>query len=151
MLLLILMSVLAFACGVMMKPQVSGGLSKNGVLWFMNESSSKERSLASFLIAVPFWIWALIKFITAGDPDLGGISFLLVMISSISVYRSPSRVSIRGLCLSCFVVSLNYLLPLFMMTLPTSFQVYLAIGAIYWLIMAIWNLKARNVSSSGAI
>ena len=137
--------------------------------WFFTKSSKKVRAFGTFLIAVPFWTWAALKIIRNGDPDLGAVTFLLVMISCMiticihdngtccilvkkndghgntnikSTTSSTSRIPSFMLIFANGLLSLNYGLPLFFMHLPFTFNLYLVIGAIYWAIMGIWNWNA---------
>lgn len=132
-------------------------LDKEGVHWLFINSPTKPRSVTTCCVALPFWLWAIVKVIKNGDPDLGAISFLLVIASCGFVIFCQSSTNIRErrsisscdiatcimLLISNVLVSLNYALPIFW-DLPLTFKIYVVIGALYWLAIAIWNWKGRS-------
>ncbi len=151
--LLIVVSIIAIVVSIKLSNRHGDGLR-----WFITKSSSKVRSKVTAFVAFPFWIWAVYKVITKGDPDLGSITFLLVLISaSLNVHcddknNNPGCVKKTAVFMlfSNVLLSLNYCLPLFTMKLPKTFYVYLVIGAVYWALMAIWNWKGHRAEMEKA-
>ena len=47
------------------------------------------------------------------------------------------------LLISNGLISLNYAYPYFIYDLPLTFQIYLAVGAIYWALLGVWNWKGQ--------
>ena len=109
------------------------------------------------VVSATFWAWASYKLLALHDADLGVVSFLIAFTMS---YRTcdlcavqVSRVSSRRRAplsqqrtlhpLALIVVVVNYLYVLLMIDgLPSTFQLYLLIGAVYWIGAAagIWML-----------
>ena len=133
-------------------------VNKETLAWYFTKSSTLFRAKVTTAIALPFWIWAMYKVIHNGDHDLGAITFALVMISCVFVIISTNqsngvsqrqlnqllkRTSPIMLLISNILLTCNYLLPIFMMSLPWSFNVYLVVGAVYWAYMGVWNWKAH--------
>jgi len=99
----------------------------------------QHHAIATGVVALVFWAWALQKVLVHGDPDLGVVSFAVVIAASANGYRcgsqrEPERMRWQRWFLSgaTVLVTLNYLLALVFIPLPGSFQAYLAIGALYW-------------------
>jgi len=150
--LLMVTSAISIVYGIVSNPS-SGGLNCAGINWFFTKSPKTVRAVATAIVALPFWIWAANK-VAKGAMDLGVISFLLVLISSSGVVYSsnsnnPSSLTSSILLLiSNACVSINYALPFFLYDIPLSFQVYLAIGVVYWVVVCFWNWKGRTISFS---
>mmetsp|Transcript_2236 Transcript_2236/g.2701 ORF Transcript_2236/g.2701 Transcript_2236/m.2701 type:complete len:176 (-) Transcript_2236:259-786(-) len=130
----------------------SNNIDKEGVNFLFMHSPTKPRAAFTLCIALPFWLWALEKVIMNGDPDLGAISFLLVIVScGFVLSRSTesagccdcSNVPCIMLLLSNALVSLNYIVPL-SFDLPLTLKIYFAIAALYWAILCVWNWKGRK-------
>jgi hypothetical protein len=95
-------------------------------------------AIATGFVALVFWLWALRKVLTDGDPDLGVVSFGAVLAASWSGYlcgaqRESGRMRWQRWVLlgATALVTLNYLMAL-ALPLPESFKAYLGIGAAYW-------------------
>ena len=116
----------------------------NKLKWFLKNSSTQVRAKATCTIALPFWIWALYKVISENIPDLGAVTFFLVIISCTYVNYVNNYCSLVMLLMSNALVSLNYGLPLVTMTLPFTFNIYLVVGALYWIFMCNWNWRSRK-------
>jgi len=148
--LLFLLSTIALLYGAIRSSTAS--LSLEGLQSFFKHSSPKERAVATATVAFPFWIWALWKVLLYGDPDLGVISFFLVLIScALVIFRSSNAQQQPSMLLlaSNEMVSLNYALPfLFPVDLANSFKIYLAVGAVYWSFVAVWNWKVERNSTT---
>jgi len=113
--------------------------------WFFHDSPASTRAHATGIVALTFWIWAVKKVWIDSDHDLGCISFLLVIVSCTKVYCTSSPLATcppRMLLAANGIVCLNYLLPIVMMDLPGSFRLYLGIGAVYWVVLGVWNWRA---------
>eukprot|EP00548_Thalassiothrix_antarctica_P000578 CAMPEP_0194138362 /NCGR_PEP_ID=MMETSP0152-20130528/8168_1 /TAXON_ID=1049557 /ORGANISM="Thalassiothrix antarctica, Strain L6-D1" /LENGTH=162 /DNA_ID=CAMNT_0038835791 /DNA_START=18 /DNA_END=506 /DNA_ORIENTATION=+ len=123
---------------------------ERGIIFFLKQSSAYERALSTIIVASPFWIWAAYKVIAVGDPDLGAVSFLLVVISaSFLRWKKKNTLASILLILSNVLVSVNYMLPFFMnIELPFTFYVYLVFGAVYWAGMSFWNYHAYQQEKS---
>ena len=138
---------------------ISIHINKETLKWYFTKSSTPFRAKATAIIALPFWIWAIYKIIKNGDPDLGGISFALVMISCFFVMFATSqpqqnqllkRSASIMLLISNNILACNYLFPLFVMSLPWSFNMYLVVGAVYWECVCVWNWKAHSMEATTA-
>lgn len=105
----------------------------------LSSNSLRIRASAAGIVAFPFWIWAVRKWVSLKRPDLGAISFLLVMIMTLYARRFPSSYSGRLLLfIACETVSVNYFFPIFVFDLPRTFNIYLLIGSIYWTAIGVW-------------
>jgi len=149
--LLIVLSIVGVGIGV----AVNGYKGMND---FLVNSPTSTRAFLTMTIALPFWVWAVIKVVRSGAKDLGAISFLLVILSCACVMAStkkqqqlfqqqlssPSCASIL-LLVANVTVSLNYLLPFFLnLDLTFSFYAYLVCGSLYWAGMGFWNWKGSS-------
>jgi uncharacterized membrane protein len=92
-----------------------------------------------FSVALPFWLWATRKVIATGDHDYGAATFACVLLSSLMTIRTTRTPDDGGfrlrwpLTVACALVAANYLYVLVAVDgLPFSFEVYLAIGAVWW-------------------
>eukprot|EP00588_Corethron_pennatum_P015012 CAMPEP_0194280766 /NCGR_PEP_ID=MMETSP0169-20130528/18695_1 /TAXON_ID=218684 /ORGANISM="Corethron pennatum, Strain L29A3" /LENGTH=173 /DNA_ID=CAMNT_0039025615 /DNA_START=103 /DNA_END=624 /DNA_ORIENTATION=+ len=144
--LLAIVSILVVPHGIYLSSPEGVGYDTEGVRWFFTASSAKVRSIATASVAVPFWIWAVYKVVSAGAHDLGAVSFALVIASCVFVGRSDSptsKIPAISLLISNGLVSLNYVYPYFLYDLPLTFQIYLAVGVIYWALVGVWNWKAQ--------
>ena len=129
----------------------NGSLDKEGVCWVLIDSPNKPRSIATFCVALPFWLWVLEKVIKNGYPYGGLITFLLVTVSCVLVFgRNSNQAGGKTSSSSCpcimlpisnVLVSLNYTVPLllpllfplpFQPDLPLTFNVYPGVGGLYW-------------------
>ncbi len=139
--LLIVVSTIA----IVVSTNLMNNSSHNSLTWFFTKSPSEVRSKVTVFVAFPFWMWAVYRVITKGDPDIGSITFLLVIISALLNirYEDKSKTAVFML-FSNVLLSLNYGLPLlalFKVKIPISLCTYLGIGSAYWAFMAIWNWK----------
>jgi len=112
--------------------------------WFFHDSPASTRAHATGIVAIVFWIWAMKQVLVDSSPDLGAISFLLVLASCSKVYCAAPHATCppRTLLAANGIVCLNYLLPIVTMSLPGSFNLYLGTGAVYWVILGVWNWQA---------
>jgi len=101
-------------------------------------------SVATATVAVCFWLWAVQKVVMQGDPDMGALTFALVLASTYNgsqhamhgkgLFSSSVRTQklLHG-CASTAIV-LNYALVVWSpLGLPGTFKLYLVLGALYWL------------------
>lgn len=100
-------------------------------------------AITLFTVALTFWLWAATKVLTAGAHDYGAATFLAVLVTSFGTYKATLthgdaflratyrlRLPLAG---SCALVAANYLYVLLAVpSLPSSFQIYLAVGAAWW-------------------
>jgi len=145
--LLAIVSILVVPHGIYLSSPEGVGYGMEGVRWFFTTSSAKVRSLATAIVAVPFWIWAVYKVVSAGAHDLGAVSFALVIASCTFVGCSDSptsKIPAILLLVSNGLVSINYVYPYFIYDIPLTFQIYLAVGAIYWALVGVWNWKGQT-------
>lgn len=112
--------------------------------WLFYDSPASTRAHATGIVAVVFWIWAVKQVLVNGSPDLGSISFLLVLVSCSNVGCAAPNATCppRMLLAANGIVCLNYLLPIVTMSLPGSFNLYLGVGAVYWVVVGVWNWQA---------
>ena len=100
-------------------------------------------AITTFTVAMTFWLWATHKVLTAGAHDYGAATFIAVLVTSFATYRATLthrdaflRATYRlrlPLTASCALVAANYLYVLLAIpSLPSSFQIYLAVGAAWW-------------------
>ena len=140
-------------------------INKETLKWYFTQSSTSIRAKVTAIIALPFWIWALFHVLFV-DPDLGVVTFALVIISCFYVnYTHRSSRSNRSqnqnetptshnyqkgasitLLISNILLTCNYLLPAFFMSWPWSFLLYLVIGGVYWAYMCVWNWRGVSIS-----
>ena len=130
-------------------------------------AESMRRALITFTVAAPFWMWAVYKVLGMSDMDYGALTFMLVMLACVRVRRDSAAIiastaplpsleqkeagasRVAGMRLymrvSTGLVAANYLYVL--MTRPamdSSFQIYLFLGAVYWLAIGHWNAGILN-------
>ena len=115
-----------------------------GLQWYLQKSPPVVRALSTAIIAFPFWIWAVHKFTMQGKSDLGAFTFFFVIVSVTLVVRTSSTSSKKLLLVANVLVALNYLFPIFVFDLPSTFVAYLWIGTVYWFGMAYWNFQAKE-------
>ena len=145
--LLLLMITIAVISGIRSSTNEGRRVDKEGLQWFLERSPAKVRSIATATIALPFWMWAVFKFLKNGDPDLGAITFLLVMIScgvTASNTDGTSMVPSAMLLFANILLTLNYFFPVYALDLPVTFNVYLVTAGLVWIYMSVWNWKGRN-------
>ena len=86
-------------------------------------------------VAFPFWLWAVFKVTSLGDPDLGAGTFLVLLCASAwGVTKGPDYPEKQrfATAFGCGLVALNYGYALMIVSGPGTFQLYLAVGAIFW-------------------
>ncbi len=151
-LLLLAFSILAGACfGALASPPWRGIAPGMGCF-----------AVFSGMVAAPFWLWAVLKVVSRGDPDLGAVSFALVLYSSCFTVLTACRISgtaplpakaalgrrmlvwSRRSAVAAAVVSANYAFIIFKPNLPGTFRMYLAVGAVFWLAVACAWLYLRD-------
>ena len=119
-------------------------------------------AISNGVVALFFWLWAMKKVLLEGDPDIGAVSFALLIISSVHAHRVATSQDVDMLqrrrfkrqrvllVVATVVIVLNYSLALFI-DLPPTFRLYLAVGAFSWLCAGGWGwyqlAKLRNRSS----
>ena len=145
--LLIIVSIVGVISSIKISNNHTGILDVDGLRWFLTKSPPQVRATVTGLIALPFWIWALCRVVMSGIPDVGVISFLLVMIASVLNIKFINNMNHATcpayLLLVCnIMLSLNYsLAAILIRDLSFTFYVYLVIGGVYWAFMALWNFK----------
>ena len=129
-------------------------------------AESMRRALITFVVATPFWVWALYKVLGTNDLDYGALTFLLVILASTRTRRGAADLAasttalpsleqreagasrVAGMRLymraSTGLVAANYLYVLATRQTEGSFQVYLFIGAAYWIALGHWNVSILN-------
>jgi len=146
--LLAIVSILVVPHGIYLSSPEGVGYGMEGVRWFFTTSSAKVRSLTTLTVAVPFWM-------SAGAHDLGAVvSFALVIASctfDVVTLVAPrynvcsnSKIPAVLLLVSNGLVSINYVYLYFIYDNPLTFQIYLAVGAIYWGLVGVWNWKGQT-------
>ena len=123
-----------------------------------------ELSVTLTGVATIFWFWAAYKLLVLEDADYGVVSFLVALAANYRTadlcavemsrpgHRSTSLLAAQRWLqpVGCFLVAVNYLWVLFTIkVLPDSFQLYLAVGASYW-VGAAWRTYLLHVRSTDA-
>jgi hypothetical protein len=146
--LLFLMITIAVISGIRSSTNERRRVDKEGLLWFLERSPAKVRAIATATVALPFWMWAVYKYWMNGDPDLGAITFLLVMIScAVTASNTDGTsmvVSSAMLLCSNILLTLNYFYPVYAFDLPATFNLYLVTAGLVWIYMSVWNWKGRH-------
>ena len=98
-----------------------------------NSKSIKSLSLSMFILALPFWIWALYHNIN-GYTDLGLISFGTVIISYLKCNGYLGKIPENKLCkqllaFTSFLVILNYSMAIY---ITKKINYYYIIATIVW-------------------
>jgi len=98
-----------------------------------NSKSIKSLSLSMFILAIPFWIWALYHNIY-GYTDLGLISFGAVIMSYLKCNGYIGNIPENKLCkqllaFTSFLVILNYSMAIY---ITKKFNYYYIIAIIVW-------------------
>ena len=127
------------------------------------EASQKASVVATALgvTAAVFWVWACEKVLYTADDDWGVVSFALVIVTCAFSLFAVRRVQRSGssqqgiarlllarrlLASSAACVCANYIYVFFAAagTLPSTFQIYLFVGAIYWATAATYAWQALS-------
>ena len=119
-------------------------------------------------VALPFWTWALYKVVATGDSDYGAVTFLLVIAACASILRGARSLDApayfkgalgraaavtrwsRLVAGATGLLAANYALVLLLIDgLPSTFQLYLALGACYWTVAGVlcWRALAALYAS----
>mmetsp|Transcript_23881 Transcript_23881/g.39492 ORF Transcript_23881/g.39492 Transcript_23881/m.39492 type:complete len:156 (-) Transcript_23881:316-783(-) len=101
-------------------------------------------SVATATVAGTFWLWALWKVIVTHDPDLGALSFALVLFSCYNEYKTAMRgdgasCQKKLLCLATAVIVSNYTYAL-SLPLGSTLRLYMMLGAAYWTAAGLWGV-----------
>lgn len=108
-----------------------------------NKGQIGQFAITVFTVALTFWSWAVFKVLSFGAHDYGAATFLVVLVTSFGTHKATLTHGdefLRGtyrrrlpLTASCALVAANYIYVLLaVQTLPSSFRVYLALGASWW-------------------
>lgn len=115
-------------------------------------------ALVTGIVAAVFWAWAVANCVHRKSFDLGAVSFLTVLASSLAQYHKATAYGTMGsqrcyTCCSCGFVTLNYTLGLVLVG-AESLRLYFAVAAAAWLVAAVLGVHvcqraetARSLSS----
>ena len=104
---------------------------------------------ALFVLAFPFWIWAIVNTARDASIDLGVVSFGVVLLTTmVALYFSRNRLEVRisgyFVIIACILVAANYGLSLFYISNEPAYHFYASSGVAVWVISGLCVLKLHH-------